>query len=93
MQYKLKEQEEGDNELARENEELESKVEIKDEFIEYQRLEIRNFKKEIYQYQWKLEQADDLLEMVERERDHDEVKYKSKSSYYYIMLLFQPPKN
>ena len=93
MQYKLKEQEEGDNELARENEELESKVEIKDEFIEYQRLEIRNFKKEIYQYQWKLEQADDLLEMVERERDHDEVKYKSKSSYYYRMLLFQPPKN
>ena len=83
----------GDNELARENEELESKVEIKDEFIEYQRLEIKNFQKEIYQYQWKLEQADDLLEMVERERDDDEVKYKSKSLYNDLMLLFQPLEN
>ncbi|XP_057289950.1 chromosome partition protein Smc-like [Hydractinia symbiolongicarpus] len=63
-------------ELALENEELEDKVAISKEYIATLKLQLSNFEKQQQQDKWKLEQADDLLEMVEKENDEMERKYK-----------------
>ncbi|XP_057290320.1 cytospin-A-like [Hydractinia symbiolongicarpus] len=63
-------------ELALENEELEDKVEISKEYIATLKLQLSNFEKQQQQDKWKLEQADDLLGMVEKENDEMERKYK-----------------
>lgn len=53
-------------------------IEIKDKYIVSLRLQITNHQKTHTQNQWKLDQADDLLDMVERERDNIEKKAKGE---------------
>ena len=56
------------------NEELTEKVAIKDEYISTLKLKIENLEKLHQQDEWKLSQADDNLEMVERKASDMERK-------------------
>ena len=55
---------------------MSDKIEIKDDYICQLRLQITNLEKQHEQDNWRLQQVDDLLEMVEKERDEEEAKYK-----------------
>uniref|UniRef100_A0A7M5X125 Uncharacterized protein n=1 Tax=Clytia hemisphaerica TaxID=252671 RepID=A0A7M5X125_9CNID len=75
LRYKLEAYEEGGHDhIAWENEELTEKLAIKDEYISTLKLQIENLEKVHQQNEWKLSQADDNLEMVERKATDKEMK-------------------
>lgn len=74
MQCELERYEGGSDEIAMENEELVEKISIKDEYITSLKSQLSDQQKLQQQHEWKLSQADDNLEMVERDNEKMERK-------------------
>ena len=72
------------NFVSLKNEELLEKIQIKDEYISSVKLQLTNSEKLRTQLEWKLEQADNNLEMVERE--HDDFENEANSKLLYILF-------
>lgn len=69
------------NDFLQQNEELLEKINIKDEYIATLKLQLNNQEKLQTQNEWKLSQADDNLEMVEREKEEMEKKAVGKNFF------------
>ena len=70
------------NDFLQQNEELLEKINIKDEYIATLKLQLNNQEKLQTQNEWKLSQADDNLEMVEREKEEMEKKAVGKNFFF-----------